>query len=672
MPTFTKDSIFVFTNRELDYRWKLISGSVFEDDVRDEFEMPGFCLFGNELEIECGFDKDIPFGLKLANSTKLEFNMNAFKENDLDIVWDLIRDNSNSENGLFWESKDTFQYLIKPDFKLLNCWVFEKFNSGTNKWDIIDIFTQDDKQVKTKVSKGKFKFEIELSSLWKTISEKVVFQFFNMDWYYKSENYKMPSFRAFCGLPENHLSDDQLDFSSRRKSLQVGNKNLKYWGVLNTHQVAIRDDKHYTKRSYWVQDVKSDKRSENGRIHLRLIRADRVFHTMSYAFVQLFKLYTRGKLFTNEITSAIRIPNPLNFFKFFKYAFTEDITWNGVPHWGDEIANNELYLTEGLYEAVNDGEVGLRWLNARCNTLQNPLYSKYKNLWDFMSEFYQSYPVTVRFNANKCNFEMNSLFDNTPVANISSAYLDSETLEYEKFNSEFNSYELVCNCSGSNPSNRIIFEQSGESESGQTKYIAQHIFNNFRNKLTEPYHWKDNNTQAWVEEFKTQITFDNISNFQVGLLVTPHSDWSFHDGNEKQVFASVGNHFIFTPMPTFQPVWYPTGESAYADTEGKMNQYLQRTNLNGFSAFCQTLMSEFLLNTGKSAILTFKSKFYEAFDVNDVGAPMQIYINQLFRDLLDLNITDLPDAGIMCAIGSIKKDYIKRENEIKLFIRGGM
>ncbi len=83
-------------------------------------------------------------------------------------------------------------------------------------------------------------------------------------------------------------------------------------------------------------------------------------------------------------------------------------------------------------------------------------------------------------------------------------------------------------------------------------------------------------------------------------------------------------------------------------------------------------MSEFLLNTGKSAILTFKSNFYEAFDVNDVGAPMQIHINQLFRDLLDLRITELPDTGIMCAIGSIKKDYIKKENEIKLFIRGGM
>lgn len=247
MPTFTKDSIFVFTKNELDYRWRLISGSVFKSDVRDEYEMPGFCMFGEELEIECGFDKDLPFGLKLANTTKLSFNMNAFKENGLEQVWDIIRDNSKSEKGLFWEGVDTFQYLIKPDFKLLNVWVFEKKIPGTDTWQIVEIFTQDDKQTKTKVSKGKFTFEIELSSLWKTISEKVVFQFFNQDWYYKSENYKFPSFRAFCGLDtSNVLSDDQLDFSSRRKSLQVGNRNLKYWSVLNTHQVAIRDDKHYT------------------------------------------------------------------------------------------------------------------------------------------------------------------------------------------------------------------------------------------------------------------------------------------------------------------------------------------------------------------------------------------------------------------------------------------
>lgn len=673
MADFTKDSIFIFTNQEQDHRWKLISGSVFKQDVRDEHEMPAFTMLAEELQIECGFDKNLPFGLKLPNTTKLQFNMNAFKENGLDDVWNIIRDNSKAETGAFWEGPDTFKYLIKPDFKLLNCWVFEKKTPGEDTWKIIDIFTQVDKKTITKVKKGKFTFEIELVSLWKTITEKIVFQLFNQEWYYKSKNYQNPSFRAFCGLPDDALSNEQLDFSTRRRSLQVGNKNLKYWAVNNTHQVYLKtgSGQEFIKRSYFVQDTKSDKRSENGRIHLRLLRADRAFLTMSYAFVQLFKLYTRGKIFTDEQTWSMRIPNPLQMFRFFKNSPNED--GDTGAKYGDEVQPNELYITEGLYEAVTDGNSSNRWLDYKIGNLPNPLYSKFKNLWDFISEFYQSYPVIVRFDCNQKNFVMDGLFSNYPISSISSASLDSETLEYEKFNSEFNSYELVVNCSGTNPSNRIIFEESGESESAQTKYIAQHIFNNFRNKLNEYSIW-----QGWsspgilttITESKMSATFANANNFHVGLIVYPTNDFNFLDGNEKQVFQSVGNHFVFNGLPNYQPVWYPTDEIKNADTESRLSQYLQRTNLNGFSAFCQGLLQEYLLNSGKSALLTFTSKFYGGYDMNDVGAPMQIYINQIFREMLDLNITELPETGIMCTIGKLKKDYIKNENEIKLFIRG--
>ena len=98
---------------------------------------------------------------------------------------------------------------------------------------------KNNKKTKIKVEKGTSTFEIELVSIWKYCLEKIEFQMFNHFWYYEKENFKSPSFRSFCGLPDNAFSDTQLDYSTRRYSLQVGNKNLKYWSVLNFQSVCV-------------------------------------------------------------------------------------------------------------------------------------------------------------------------------------------------------------------------------------------------------------------------------------------------------------------------------------------------------------------------------------------------------------------------------------------------
>lgn len=667
MNNFTENSIFVFTKFDQSYRWRLIAGSVFHSNVLDEFEMPAHCLI-DEVNIESMFDGNLPFGLRLPMNTKLKFNMGEFKSNSLEMIWDIIRQNSKYDFALTWTDIDTDKYLIKSDFRMLNCWVFEKKNLDTNSWEIVDIFTQSNKKASVKVEKGVSTFEIELVSIWKYCLEKIEFQMFNHFWYYEKENFTSPSFRSFCGLPDDAYSDTQLDYSTRRNSLQVGNKNLKYWSVFNFVQTSAVNFQKFIKRSYYIQDTKSEQRAANGRLHLRLIKSQNAFLLMSYAFWQIFENLTRNKLFTAEIRKGVRLPNPLNLFKFYKQMGNEDFYIPGQNPWGSEINPNDIYLTESIYEARTDGTSAKRWLDAECTIFTNPLYSQYKNAWDFFSEFYQGYPVIVKFNAKTCRFEMNSIFNEDAQIEVSSNMIDSESLEYEMMNREFNAYELqATSASSSNTTKRIVMEES-ESDSNQTKIIASHIFNTWRDKYTEYFYWQNNSRTEYVLESKTVANFDNIGNFPVGKIVTKMTipNWQFHDGNEKQVFEGVANHFQFQDY-NILPTWFDV--EGIVQSEKGLTQYIERTNINGFTGFCMQIMREFLLNSGNSAVLSFKSKYYDL-GIETVGIPINIRTNKIFRDFLDLKISDLPSDINLGYISYLKKNYSTGENEIKIFLRG--
>ena len=150
---------------------------------------------------------------------------------------------------------------------------------------------------------------------------------------------------------------------------------------------------------------------------------------------------------------------------------------------------------------------------------------------------------------------MNSIFNENAEFEVSSQMIDDDSLEYEMMNREFNAYELqATSASSSNTTKRIVMEEY-ESDSNQTKIIASHIFNTWRDKYTEHFYWQNNSRTEYVLESKTAANFDNIGNFPVGKIVSKGTNWQFHDGNEKQVFEGVANHFQFQDY-NIVPTWF--------------------------------------------------------------------------------------------------------------------